>query len=418
MFPVRNLFVILIVISSLTLVAGCQEGSSSNAAAGSRTSARDFQWQPLFGDSAKDISEVIAKVGDIEITSRNLDLYFDELTPAEQNKYAGPDGKRLLLKRMVDSVLLVQGAVDKELYNDQDVARTLIAQRRVILESAMINYGLLRDNKPSEKQVREFFMNNREHYRQAGIVEARHIECRTKEQAEKAHKRLLKGGRGNDWMSVMVEFTVNEESKDLKGNVGWFNQGGVIPFIKGSKAFTAQAYGLENGVHPPFMIADRWHVVEILKRENERPMTFTEAKGSVALEMLPAWQDGILKDYLLKTHRENDVTLLGEFAPGKGLSADELFSRALAVADPERKIELLNLIHSDYPQSDRADDALFLSASTALEALSDVRVAERYLRLLLDEYPDSELAEDSKFLMDNLYNPEVLNPKSVEDLRK
>jgi peptidyl-prolyl cis-trans isomerase C len=418
MFPVRLLFVFVLVLTALVALAGCQEGSSTTAETGSRSLAKNFRWQPLYGDGTKDISEVVARVGDFEITSRDIGLFFEELSPTQQNKYSGPDGKRLLLKRMVDTVLLVQGSVEKELYNDPDVARTLIAQRRVILKSAMINYGLLRDNKPSEAQVREFFMNNRDKYRQAGIVEARHIECLTKEKADEAYKRLLKGGQGHDWMSVLVDYTVNRESKKLDGSVGWFNQGGIIPFITGSQQFTTEAYQLEKGLHAPFLISNRWHVVEILMRENERPMTFTEAKGSVELEMLPAWQDGILKDYLLKTRREGSVELLGEFAPGKGLSADELFARALAVADPAKKIELLNLIHSDYPQSDRADDALFLSANTALESLSDVRVAERYLLLLLDEYPDSELASDATFLKDNLHNPEVLNPKSIEDLRK
>ena len=109
---------------------------------------------------------------------------------------------------------------------------------------------------------------------------------------------------------------------------------------------------------------------------------------------------------------------MGRFAPGQGLSVEELFTRAMAVADPMQKIELLNLVHSDYPESGRADDALFMAANVALETWADVKVAERYLRLLLEDYPDSDLAGDAQFLMDNLYNPDVMNPSSVEDLRK
>ncbi len=76
------------------------------------------------------------------------------------------------------------------------------------------------------------------------------------------------------------------------------------------------------------------------------------------------------------------------------------------------------MIHTDYPESDRADDALFMAATIALDTWVDVKVAERYLRILLQDYPDSELAEDAKFLKDNLYNPEVLNPKSMEEFNK
>ncbi len=319
---------------------------------------------------------------------------------------------------MVEKVFMVQGAVENKLYNDQDVARTIISQRRNTLELAMLNYGLLRDRKPSEDQVREYFKNNRSTYRQLGLVNARHIECRTRDDAEKAYQRLVEAGKGNDWMSVLVAMSVNEESKANEGSVGWFNQGGFIPFIPGSEKFTNEAYGLDIGLHPPFLIANRWHVVEILQRENERPMTFSEARAEVEQDMLPAWQEALVKDYLLSARKENPVEMMGDFAPGKGLTADELFSRAMAVSNAGRKIELLNLIHTDYPESDRADDALFMAATIALDTWVDVKVAERYLRILLQDYPDSELAEDAKFLKDNLYNPEVLNPKSMEEFNK
>ena len=418
MFTVGRLFFFLMIVSSVVLLTACQDGSSSSAGSGSRTFSKNFQWQPLFGDGTNDASETVARVGNIEITARDLELYLDELPSGQQKRYEGPDGERLLLKRMIEKVLMVQGAVEKKLYNDQDVARTIITMRRNTLETAMINYGLLRDRKPSNDELKTYFINNRSDYRQMGIVSARHIECKTRDEAENAYERLAEGGKGNDWMNVMVQMSVNQETRKMEGNVGWFNQGGIIPFIRDSEKFTNEAYGLKIGLHPPFLIADRWHVVEILKRENERPMTFSEAKGKVEMAMMPGWQDAIVKDYLLSARKDHPVVMFGEFAPGKGLSADELFSRAMAVADGKRKIELLNLIHTDYPESDRADDALFLAATFALDNWVDVNVADRYLRLLLEEYPDSELAEDAKFLRDNLNNPEVLNPKSMEELRE
>jgi hypothetical protein len=418
MFAVRRILVFISIVSSLLLLTACQEDSPSAAGSGSRSMAKNFQWLPMYGDGANDTSGVIARVGNIEITARDLGMYLEELPSAQQNKYAGPDGKRLLLKRMIDAVLMVQGAVEKKLYNDQDVARTIIAQRRNTLESAMVNYGLLRGQKPSDEEIRKSFMATRTRYRQAGIVNARHIECKTKDKADEAFRRLTEGGKRNDWMSVMVDFSVNQESKDMEGSVGWFNQGGIIPFIPGSEKFTNEVYGYERGLHPPFLILDRWHVVEVLGRENERPMSFAEAKDQVELAMMPGWQDAIVGGYLRESRKKHTVEMFGEFAPGQGLSPDELFSRALAMGEAKRKIELLNLLYTDYPESERADDALFLAANVALESWQDARVAQMYLGILLEEYPDSELTEDATFLQDNLYNPEVLNPSSIEALRK
>lgn len=418
MSAVFRLLVFISIVSCLIPLAACQDESSSGGSSDSRALAKNFQWQPLYGDGTNDSSGLIARVGDIEITARDLELFLDELPSAKKTKYAGPDGERLLLKRMIDAVLMVQGAVEKELYNDQDVARTIISQRRNTLESAMLNYGLLRGKKPSDDEIRKSWQANRARYRQAGMVKARHIECKTKKVAEEAYQRLVAGGKRNDWASVMVEYSVNKETVATDGHVGWFNQGGVIPFFDGSVQFTTQVYGFELGLHPPFLVADRWHIVEVLDRENERPMTFNEAKEQVQMAMMPGWQDALVKGYLRDSRKAHPVEMFGEFAPGKGLSADELFSRALAVVDPERKIELLNLLHTDYPQSERADDALFLAATVSLDSWQDARLAEMYLRVLLEEYPDSELAEDATFLQENLYNPDVLNPKSVEELRK
>jgi len=418
MFAVRPLIVPSLVFAALLALSGCQGDATPSASSSTRTLARGFTWQPLYGDGTNDASGIIAKVGEVEITARDLELYLDEMPSVNQVEFQGPMGERLLLSRMIENALLVQGGVKEKVFNDPDVARTLIAERRNTLKSGMINYGLLRGKSPSEEEQRTFFMNNRDNYRQLGVVDARHIECKTKADADEAYQRLVKGGPGNDWMSVLVSTTVNEESKALEGSTGWFNQGGIIPYIAGSKKFTAQAYDLDVGLHPPFMIADRWHVVEILSRHNERPMTFAEARNQVEIDMLPAWQDAIIRDYLLAARQEFPVEMLGRFAPGQGLTVEELFAQANAVTDGEKKIELLNLIHTDYPESGRADDALFMAALTAIDTWTDIQVAERYLRLLLEEYPDSELAEDAQFLKDNLYNPDALNPQSIEDLRK
>ena len=399
---------VVLVTGALSLLSGCQE----------QATPEKFQWKPLFGDMAQDTSEVVAEVGDITITQRMIDLYIDELPPRLKAEFQGADGQRLALKRMIDQVLMVQGAMDLKIYNDQDVARQLISQRRNTLDYAMRNYGLLRDNKPGEDVLRTFFENNKDKYRQLGLVMARHVECLSKADADLAYKRLMSGEFKNDFPHVVQEMSVNSDTKKEGGNTGWFSRGGFIPFIRDSEAFSAKVYDLDIGLHPPIQVADRWHVVEVTHREYERPQTFSEAKEKVAQDVLPGWQDAIIKDYLLEARAKYPVQMLGAYAPGQGATAEELFARAMAVGDPTKKLELLSMIHTDYPQSGKADDALFMSANVALETWQDLRIAERYLLMLITEYPDSELVEDAKFLRDNLYNPKVLNPTSIEDLKQ
>jgi len=305
-----------------------------------------------------------------------------------------------------------------KLYNDQDVARQLIAQRRNTMDLAMRNYGLLRDHKPAEKDLRAFYNDNKDKYRQQGLVLARHVECLTRADAEKAYQRATSGKVGDDFLHVVAEMSTNPDTRKEGGVVGWFSRGGFVPFVRNSQGFSEKVYDFEIGVHEPIQVGDRWHVVEVTKREYERPQTFKEAKNQVLVDMLPGWQDAIIKDYLLSSRKTYPVQMLGKYTPGQGATAEELYKRALAVAEVDKKLELLSMIHTDYPESDKADDALFMSAMLVQEKLQDLRVAERYLLLMLEEYPDSELAEDARFLSKNLYNPRVLNPQSIDDLRQ
>jgi hypothetical protein len=339
------------------------------------------------------------------------------LPPAQRSRFNGPDGRRLALKKMIDQTMMVLGAVDLELYRDQDVARTLISQRRNALDTAMRNYGLLRGKEPSEQEVQKYFTDNRDKFRQLGLVKARHVETLTREDAQRAYDRLRAGGKGNDFPHVVKDLSRNPETAKTEGELGWFNKGGFVPYIRSGAVFTAHVYDLPVGLSPPLQIADRWHVVEVTDRQSERPMTFAEAKEQVIKEMTPGFQAAIIEDYLLDARTKYQVQKYGEFASGKGMTPEEIFARAMALPKAQDKLDLFDLIVSDFPQSDRADDALFMAAQVALEAGGNLRTAERYLKLLIDHYPQSELVSDAKYLRENLGNPKVMSPKSIEDLR-
>jgi len=412
MFAVRRSITLITFILGLVLLVGCGQDS------GKQSGQSDFVWQPVFGDGVNNSSEIIATVGDVDISHRDLQMFLEEMPSVIRANYQGPEGERLAVQKMIETVIMVKGAVEMELVNDPDVAHTIISQRRYALDSAMRNYGLLRGRKPDKDAMREYFSNRRAKYRQMALLHVRHIEVGTKEKADEVYERLQAGGQGNHFIMLVAEYSQNEVTKVESGNCGWFNQGGQLPIIRGGEEFTKECYTLENGVNPPFNIAGNWHIVEVMTNQPERPMTFQEAQAKLEMDMLPAFQDALIKDYILEARKRYGVTLSGRFAPGEGLTPEQIFIQAMNVASPERRIDLFNMIYTDYPESKEADDALFMAANVALESFSDVKIAERYLLILLKSYPDSELASDSQYLLDNLHNPEVLNPQSIEDLKK
>ncbi|MFO7608712.1 MAG: peptidyl-prolyl cis-trans isomerase [Candidatus Krumholzibacteriia bacterium] len=392
----------------LLLLAACG-GSGDDAA---------FEWQPVFGDNFADTTPVVARVADVEITEQDIDLRLDEMPPALRNRYQGAEGRRLLLKDMAEQVLLVRGAVDMKLYNHRDVARTLISQRRSTLDTAMRGIGLLEGKQPTEEDLRQYFMQHRDRYRQLGTVQARHVECRTRADADAAYARLQRGGLRDAFPYVVAEYSVNQVTKQREGDLGWFNRGGFVPDITGGADFSRLVYDMPDGLNPPVEIKGRWHVVEVVRRSNERPMTFAEARDTVVEDIKPGFQEQLIRDWLAQARQTYPIEMFGEYAPGRGLSDQEIFARAMALPDGQDKIDLYLLIVTEFPASERVDDALFMVSQAYMDLWGDRRSASIYLQRLVDEHPDSELLDDARYMLENLDNPAALNPQSIEELRR
>jgi peptidyl-prolyl cis-trans isomerase C len=409
MFRVTRLVPALLVVSALMVgVAGCQQ----------QNSGASFGWKPVFGDLAKDTTPLLAQVGDIAISQADLEQFIDEQPERLKGDFVGPEGERVALRRMIEQTLMVLGAVERKLYNDQDVARSLVMQRRLTLDRAMRQYGLLRGVKPTEAQVREYYEKNSDRYRQQGSVRARHIECLTKADADGAYRRLQTKEVKNDWVHVCAEVSVNEKTKKLAGDAGWMNEVSIVPLVDLGTEFSKAVFNLPIGVNPPLQIGGRWHVVEITHREFEHSSSFDQVKETVQNEMMPGFQNAIIKDYLKSARQKYGVEMKGRFTPGQGMTPQQIFERAMLNPDIMRRIDLLSMIAEDFPESDRADDALFMAANTAIENLTDLTVGADIFESMIELYPESELVSDAKFILENLYDPKFRKPASIEDLKR
>ncbi len=402
----RSLPVVLILALGL-LLASCQEKGGGST-----------QIFPVFGDGTSDESPVIATVGDIKITQKDLDLHLEELVPRVKRRYEGKEGQQLLLKEMVDEVLFVLGAEEKNLITRPEVIQKMNSYHREVMVRAMKSLGIKEGVEPTDEELRAFFQDNRKEFKQMGRVRARHVECLTFEKADEAYQLLKIDGSPANFMKVAAEYSINSKTLAQDAETGWYNKTGIIPFIVNGRVFIDKTFDLEMGLHAPIQVEDRWHVVEILERKLGRTMTYNEAQKIVKDTMLPGYYDGLVKDYLLEARETYPVVRFGKFAPGQGLDAKSIFEKASLVSDPLEKMDFYRMIYTDYPESDKADDALFMCALVSMDTYMDNRTAMRYLNLLIKRYPESDLREDVAFLKKNMYNPDKMNPQSIDDLRK
>ncbi|HOX25241.1 MAG TPA: peptidyl-prolyl cis-trans isomerase [Candidatus Krumholzibacteria bacterium] len=389
-------------LAAALVLAGCGDG------------ARPTGKQPIFGNGTVDNSRVLAKVNGEPITERMLELRFEELAPREQNRFQGEEGRRLFLRQMVDEVLRTRTAEERRLELDPEVARVLISQRRAALDQALRNL-LVKDRQPTIDEIRAYFAANQSRYVRLGTMNAAHVECRTKEDADRAYRLASEPGR--PFATAVKDYSVNTTTKINAGDLGWFNRGGFIPGILNSKGFTERIWDFAEGVNPPFEFEDSWHVVRINERRYERPQTLEEAYDRVVSDLMPDFQKTVVDDWMRQSRQDADLEYFGEFRPGHGKTDRELLERAFNVKDPQQKLDLLGLLVDDYPESEFADDALFTAGNVALDTWGDRRQAGFFFLELIKRYPTSDYATDSQYILDHMDEPNFVAPRSIEELR-
>ena len=101
----------------------------------------------------------------------------------------------------------------------------------------------------------------------ADQVRAAHILVATKEAADAVVQQL---NAGEDFATVARSVSTDTASASNGGDLGWFPRGIMVP------QFTDQAFALEPGqVSQPFQTQFGWHIVKVLEKEANRPITIT-----------------------------------------------------------------------------------------------------------------------------------------------
>lgn len=372
----------------------------------------------IFGNGFKDVSPVVARVGEVEITRSDMQKRYEELPVQLKRRYSGEGWEDRFLRFMIDEALVYQGAVEAEMAKDPQVAQAFISYRRFTMNDNFKRQVLFGDLTASEEEIKAYYDEHPDDFVAAGVVRARHVECDTEDQIRAAWDALHGEGRDAMFAYVVGKFSVNEESKKLNGDLGWFNKGGYIGAVFAHEEFIDAVWDMPIGLNEPIKVADKWHIVEIQGRRPARPLSLAEAREQIVKQLEPLVRKRKLEEFLAAEKEKLDVEMLGEFAPGSGSTAEEIFKRGLAARDADMQIEIFEMLVDDYPPNEYTPKALFMLANLQLDRWQDRNSASKLLKQLIDEFPESDLVEQAQYMLENIGSRAMISPESVEDLRK
>ena len=226
-------------------------------------------------------------------------------------------GAQILQNMIIESLIMQEVERLKLSITDADIAQQLEMLRMQFPNEQSFQYALMgmsqenlyaqlkiqaalwklgtRNVKVTEEEMKQYYEENKDDYKEPETVRARHILVKTEEEAKKIIEAL---DAGEDFAELAKAHGL-DGTKDRGGDLGYFSYEEIVP------EFSAAAVALEVGQYTkePVQTQFGYHVIKLEERNEEKQYTLEEVKDSVQLAILSekaASSQEIIQDLLKK----------------------------------------------------------------------------------------------------------------------
>ncbi|WP_298817112.1 peptidylprolyl isomerase [uncultured Roseibium sp.] len=219
--------------------------------------------------SAAEPGDVVAKVGEAEITEADLAFAAKDLGQ-ELQRFPPAQWRQLLLDAVVDMELLAQAARQDGLDQDPDFQKQMEFLELQALRNAYLSQKI--GEAISDEDLQAAYDAEFADFEGAEEVNARHILVKEKAEAEELIKEL---DGGADFAELAREKSTGPSGPN-GGDLGFFGRGQMVP------PFDEAVFALDTGSYTkePVETQFGWHVIKLEgKRKQEKPAFEEVANG-------------------------------------------------------------------------------------------------------------------------------------------
>ncbi|SFI54340.1 foldase protein PrsA [Paenibacillus sp. UNC496MF] len=169
----------------------------------------------------------------------------------------------------------------------------------------------------TDKDVEDYFNQNKAQYDQPEEVKASHILVATKEEADAIIKQLEGGA---DFAALAKEKSTDTGSKDNGGDLGFFGKGAMDP------AFEKAAFALKVGemTKEPVKSQYGYHIIKVTDRHEAKASTLAEKKDEIKEQLIQskvsdlstAWLDDLKKKSQITNTLSTAAAATGDASTG------------------------------------------------------------------------------------------------------
>lgn len=228
--------------------------------------------QEKSGAPARGANAVVIEVNEKKITLKDIEERLKLLAPAVRIRIRENKGR--FLDGLVQGELLYQEAIRRRMDASPEIRRKVESLRRRLVIERLLNRGLEKEE-ASERQLRDFFLANRERFRRKESVTLGHIVLKTEREAWDAVAELR---RGVPFAQVARRRSIFESTRDSGGVMGTAERGTL------EKALEEAAFRLPVGQpSEPIKTSAGWQVIRVTERVGASDAEFEDVESDVKL---------------------------------------------------------------------------------------------------------------------------------------
>ena len=229
-----------------------------------------------------DNDNIIAKVGDTEITKMEFEHYLKlKNIPLDNERHVKNALSAYLQRTAIVQNLEQQGAYDKaslEVEVDEFKKQTLLTR----------HFEQVLKDKVNDQAIQNFYNTHQTQF-QSKKANIAHILIRTNEKmsdaekqarlnkAHEAYSRLMANERFADIAEIYSE---DKRSAVNAGELGWIKEGAISP------AFSAKAFSTaQNEISQPFITPFGVHIIKVLQPSQVITTPFAQVKGDIRYQL-------------------------------------------------------------------------------------------------------------------------------------
>ncbi len=244
-------------------------------------------------------AKVVAKVGNLEITEQEVARRIQQMPPQYQSAFASEQGKKKFIDQLTQEKLIYLQAKKENYDTNADVLKQLDQVKQGLMIRQYMT-DTLSKIKVSEEEMKKYYDEHGAQFMAGAKVMAKHILCKTGEEAKAARDRVLKGEEFED---VAKEVSTGPSGKK-GGDLGWFSKGQMVP------EFEKVAFSLEkNGVSEPVKTQFGYHIIKVYDKTAETVKSFEEARAELEQKLNRTRQKQHMDEMILKLKQEHTVTV-------------------------------------------------------------------------------------------------------------